>query len=142
MTNTTSIKVPSLYPRASFVGFDHLFNELDFVTRNAKDTYPPHNVVKINEFDYVIEIAVAGFEMDDLVIKQDERTLNIAGNQQKVDAPVEYLHKGISTKKFQRTFRLSEYVEVVGATLDKGILVVNLKVELPAEKRPRKIKIN
>jgi molecular chaperone IbpA len=142
MTNTTSIKVPSLYPRASFVGFDHLFAELDFVARNAKDTYPPHNVVKINEFDYVIEVAVAGFEMDDLILEQDERTLNITGNQQSVDASVEYLHKGISAKKFHRTFRLSEYVEVVGATLDKGILVVNLKVELPIEKRPRKIKIN
>ena len=73
----TSIKPPSLFPRASFVGFDHLFSELDFVTRSAKDTYPPHNVVKISEHEYVIEVAVAGFDMKDLSIEQDERTLNI-----------------------------------------------------------------
>ena len=136
----TSIKTPSLFPRASFVGFDHLFNELDFVTRSAKDTYPPHNVVKIDEHEYIIEVAVAGFDMKDLTIEQDERTLNIVGDQYH-DEACEYLHKGISTKRFQRTFRLSEYVEVVGATLDKGILVVNLKVNLPEEKRPRKIEI-
>jgi len=137
----TSIKTPSLFPRAAFVGFDHLFNELEFINRNAKDTYPPHNVVKIDEHEYIIEVAVAGFDMKDITIEQDERTLNITGDQFHSDS-VEYLHKGISTKRFQRTFRLSEYVEVVGATLDKGILVVNLKVNLPEEKRPRKININ
>lgn len=136
----TNLKANTLFPRASFVGFDHLFQDLDWVARHAADTYPPHNIVKVTDTDYLIEIAVAGFKMDDLGIEQDERTLTVSGEQ---DTSLErnYIHRGISQKKFKRVFRLSEYVQVDGATLKDGVLAINLKFELPEEKRPRKIDI-
>jgi molecular chaperone IbpA len=139
----TNLKANTLFPRSSFVGFDHLFQDLDWVARHATDTYPPHNIVKVGENDYQIEIAVAGFTLDDLEIEQDERTLTVTGAKAKDDAEkdVEYIHKGISQKKFKRVFRLSEYVYVDGASLKDGILAINLKFELPEEKRPRKIDI-
>jgi molecular chaperone IbpA len=137
MTNT---KASQLFPRASFVGFDHLLDELDFISRHAKDNYPPHNIVKRSATEYSIELACAGFEEDDLGIEQKERSLSVSGESKQPEGG-EYLHKGISTKKFRRTFRLSEYVEVDGASYSNGILVINLKVVLPEEKRPRKISI-
>jgi len=140
---TNNLKANTLFPRASFVGFDHLFQELDWVAKHATDTYPPHNIVKVSENDYLIEIAVAGFTMDDLEIEQDERTLTVKGEKAKAEGVEEpsYIHKGISQKKFKRVFRLSEYVFVDGASLKDGILSVQLKFELPDEKRPRKISI-
>jgi molecular chaperone IbpA len=137
----TNLKANTLFPRASFVGFDHLFQELDWVAKHATDTYPPHNIVKVSDDDYLIEVACAGFTLDDLEIEQDERTLTVTG-QQEVPAEREYLHKGISQKKFKRVFRLSEYVFVDGASLTDGILSIQLKFELPEEKRPRKIDIS
>ena len=138
----TNLKANTLFPRSSFVGFDHLFNDLDWVARHATDTYPPHNVVKVGENDYQIEIAVAGFTLGDLEIEQDERTLTVKGEKVKSDTDTaEYIHKGISQKKFKRVFRLSEYVFVDGASLKDGILSIDLKFELPEEKRPRKIDI-
>jgi len=138
----TNLKANTLFPRSSFVGFDHLFHDLDWVARHATDTYPPHNVVKVGENDYQIEIAVAGFTLDDLEIEQDERTLTVKGEKEKSDLEgAEYIHKGISQKKFKRVFRLSEYVFVDGASLKDGILSIDLKFELPEEKRPRKIDI-
>ena len=139
----TNLKANTLFPRSSFVGFDHLFQDLDWVARHATDTYPPHNVVKVGEDDYQIEIAVAGFTLEDLDIEQDERTLTVTGSKaDSVREDVEYIHKGISQKAFKRVFRLSEYVYVDGASLEGGILAINLKFELPEEKRPRKIDIN
>ncbi|MAI05349.1 MAG: hypothetical protein CMA07_06520 [Euryarchaeota archaeon] len=137
----TNLKASQLFPRASFVGFDHLLDELDFVARHAKDNYPPHNIVKRSSTEYSIELALAGFEESDLDIEQKERTLSVSGESKHSEQEGEYLHKGISTKKFRRTFRLSEYVEVDGASYSNGILVINLKVVLPEEKRPRKINI-
>ena len=129
----------TLFPPQTFVGFEHLLNELDFIGRHANDNYPPHNVVKVDEGEYLIELAVSGFKKDEIEIEQKERTLSITGKHEKRDR--EYVHQGISTKQFKRQFRLSEYVEVNGASRKDGILSVNLKVVLPEEKRPRKIKI-
>lgn len=137
----TNLKANTLFPRNSFVGFDHLFQELDWVAKHATDTYPPHNIVKVSDDDYLIEVAVAGFTLDDLDIEQDERTLTVKGEIAKQEDEPSYIHKGISQKKFKRVFRLSEYVYVDGASLKDGILSINLKFELPEEKRPRKISI-
>ena len=131
--------VTSLFPRSSFVGFDHLLNELDHVARHANDHYPPHNILKIGESDYLIELAVAGFSREELSIEVKDRTLTIIGEH--VSKGREYIHRGISTKKFKRTFRLSEHVQVHGADLKDGILSVELKYVVPEELRPRKIQI-
>ena len=131
--------VNTLFPRSSFVGFDHLFNELDHVTRHANDHYPPHNILKTGETDYLIELAVAGFGKDELTIEVKDRTLTITGEH--VSKGREYIHRGISTKKFKRTFRLSEHVQVHGADIQDGILAIELKYVIPEDQRPRKISI-
>jgi molecular chaperone IbpA len=136
----TGTNVKSLFPRSAFVGFDHLFDELDRVARNANDHYPPHNIVKVDDETYLVELAVAGFARDELEIEVKDRTLSVRGEHQ--NRGREYIHKGISAKKFYRTFRLSEYVEVHGADLTDGILAVELKVVIPEDKRPRQIEIN
>ena len=131
--------VNTLFPRSSFVGFDHLFNELDHVTRHANDHYPPHNILRTGETDYLIELAVAGFSKDELTIEVKDRTLTVCGEH--VTKGREYIHRGISTKKFKRTFRLSEHVQVHGADFKDGILSVDLKYVIPEALRPRKIEI-
>jgi molecular chaperone IbpA len=131
--------VKTLFPRSSFVGFDHLFNELDYVAKHSQDNYPPHNILKTGESDYLIELAVAGFTRDELTIEVKDRTLTVTGEH--VSRGREFIHRGISTKKFKRTFRLSEHVHVNGADLKDGILSVELKYVVPEELRPRKIEI-
>jgi molecular chaperone IbpA len=131
--------VKQLFPRASFVGFDHMLEELDRAARHANDHYPPHNIVKFGDTEYQIELAVAGFRKDEIEIEVHDRTLTVKGEHK--NRGREYIHKGISAKKFHRTFRLSEYVKVHGADFQDGILAIELKVVLPEEKRPRKINI-
>ena len=131
--------VKTLFPRSSFVGFDHLLNELDYVAKHSQDNYPPHNILKTGDTDYLIELAVAGFTKDELTIEVKDRTLTVTGEH--VSKGREYIHRGISTKKFKRTFRLSEHVHVNGADLKDGVLSVELKYVVPEELRPRKIQI-
>jgi len=131
--------ISKLFPHSSFVGFDHMLNELDNVVRHANDHYPPHNIIKTTETDYLIELAVAGFDKDELDIVVKDRTLSITGEHKSKGR--EYVHRGISTKKFKRTFRLSEHVQVHGADFKNGILSIDLRYVVPQEMRPRNIKI-
>lgn len=129
----------TLFPSSAFVGFDHLFNELEWTAKHAQDHYPPHNIIKTSDEDYLIEIAVAGFDPAGIDVEYHQRTLTVTGEH--VRKGREYIHRGISTKKFKRTFRLSENVEVHGADIRDGILAIELKYVVPEEMRPRKIKI-
>ena len=129
------------YPRSLFVGFEPLFSELERLTTvtPGQDNYPPHNIVKIDDENFNIEMAVAGFSKDDVEVELKDGTLTVSGS--KTEDEREYAHKGISSRKFSKSFRLAEYVVVDGADLVNGILVVNLRVDIPEEKRPQKIKI-
>ena len=140
MTNTSGIQ----YPRAGFIGFDHLFNELERVHSKANNSgYPPHNVIKESETEFIIQVAVAGFKESQIDIEVKDGFLNISGDSTETEeGVVDYIHKGISSKRFSRTFRLSEHVEVTGAALQDGILVIHLEYVVPEELRPRKILIN
>lgn len=131
-----------LYPRSSFVGFDELFSQLERATDRQPQQYPPHNIVKYDDDSYAIELAVAGFNMHDLDIECDKNVLTISGDKAK-DSGVEreYVHKGISQKKFVRKFTLAEHIEVTGAALVAGILSVQLQLVIPEELKPRKIEI-
>jgi len=131
--------IHTFFPRSSFVGFDHLFKELEYTTKHSNDHYPPHNIVKISDEAFLIELAVAGFSEDELEVDVKERTLTVKGDH--ITKGREFIHRGISTKKFRRTFRLSEYVEVHGADLVDGVLAIDLKIVIPEEMRPRKINI-
>jgi|TARA_B110000908_G_scaffold33360_1_gene39914 molecular chaperone IbpA len=139
MTNATRLQ----YPRAGFIGFDHLFNELERVHSKANSGYPPHNVIKESETEFTIQVAVAGFKESQIDIEVKDGFLNISGDSTEAEEDVvDYIHKGISSKRFSRTFRLSEHVEVTGAALQDGILVIHLEYVVPEELRPRKILIN
>ena len=129
----------TLFPRSSFVGFDHLFNELEFTAKHAQDHYPPHNIIKAGESEYLIELAIAGFTKEEINVEVKDRTLTVTGDH--VSKGREFIHRGISTKKFKRTFRLSEHVQVNGADIQDGILAIKLQYVIPESMRPRKINI-
>ena len=129
-------------PRSLFVGFEPLLDELERIHssgRSGKDNYPPHNVVKIDEEKFLIEMALAGFRQEDISVEVKDGILKVKGEMPKDER--EFAYKGISSRKFEKSFRLSEFVVIDGADLEDGILVVYARVELPEEKRPRKIEL-
>ena len=133
-------RVQSLFPQSAFIGFDHLLADMEYATKHANDHYPPHNIIKETDTEYTIELAVAGFAKDDIKVEQKERSLKIIGEYKSKGRDV--IHRGISTRNFKRQFRLSEYVQVTGATFRDGLLAVSLKLEIPEEKQPRQITID
>lgn len=131
----------TLLPRNAFLGFDHIFDQLDNIQSHAKDTYPPHNVIKNGEFEYEIELAVAGFNREHIDIELKDHVLTILGDRPQRRDQELYVHKGISARNWKKSFRLSEYTEVTGADLKDGILSITLEVVLPEAMLPRKISI-
>jgi molecular chaperone IbpA len=133
------------FPRSHFIGFDHVWSEIERLSDMADNKlYPPHNVVKHDDTHFSVELALAGYNPDDLKIEVKEGILVVHGDGRPTlenEVTREYLHKGVSTKKFTRTFRLSEHVVVDGADFENGLLVIDLKVVIPEEKRPRIIPI-
>lgn len=129
-------------PRSLFIGFEPILNELERIhtAGRIQDNYPPHNVVKVDDENFIIELAVAGFSQDDILVEVKDGILLIKAEKSEKDER-EYAHKGISSRKFEKSFRLSEFVVIDGADLVDGILVVNARVEVPEERRPRKIEI-
>jgi len=126
--------------RQFFVGFDNLFNQLDSgFFQNATDAYPPHNVIKHDEDNFTIELALAGFKESDFDIQVKDGLLSIVGMREDTRA---YAHKGISSRSFEKNLRLAEYVEVIDSTFENGILSVKLRRILPEGKKARKILVN
>lgn len=126
------------------VGFDRVFDLLDRQFANSvSTTYPPYNIIKEGEDSYSIEIAVAGFREDELEITEKDSVLTVIGEQKRdenAEGPT-YLHKGISARNFTRTFTLGDHVEVKGAVVQNGLLVINLEREVPEAAKPKKIAI-
>jgi molecular chaperone IbpA len=124
------------------IGFDSLFDQLNRQFANSKsDNYPPHNVVKLDDTHYVIELAVAGFAENEVDVELKENVLTVRGEKPKAEKEIEYLHKGISARNFVRTFPLAENIEVRGATVKNGILAIALEQLVPEEEKPKKIAI-
>jgi molecular chaperone IbpA len=124
------------------IGFDRMFDRLLDDSLVTTTNYPPYNIVKMDDTNYAIQIAVAGFGKDDIEIETKENTLSIK-SKEKGDVVDEttYLHKGISNRAFKRTFTISDDVIVKGATFENGLLNVELERIIPEEKKPRLIKI-
>ena len=140
MTRLTTLDLPNFH-RAT-IGFDRLFNEMEARFANsASNGYPPYNIAQINEDEYMISLAVAGFGMDNLEITKDGNILRVEGTSPKGDENVNYLHKGIGGRSFRREFTLADHVEVQNAGLELGMLNIHLKREVPEELQPKKIKI-
>ena len=124
----------------STVGFDRLFSMLDGF--DAAPGYPPYNIERTDENDYRITVAVAGFGQNDLSIESKENTLTIKGERQvKEEQTGEVLYQGIAARAFERVFQLADDVRVLGASIENGLLHVDLVREIPEAKKPRQIAI-
>lgn len=125
------------------VGFDRMHRLMDAAVQmeSAAKSYPPYNIEKIDENDYRITLAVAGFSEDELSIESKENTLTVTGRKAETEAKVEYLHRGIAGRAFERRFQLADHIKVVGAHLENGLLHVALEREIPEALKPRLIPI-
>ena len=128
----------------STVGFDRVFNRLDALVGQETKTYPPYNIEKVGADAYRISIAVAGFAEGDIAIESKENNLVVKGAkaQEADDKSREFLHRGIAERAFELRFQLADYVEVAGASLENGLLHVELKREIPESKKARQIPIS
>ncbi|MBB3917293.1 MULTISPECIES: Hsp20 family protein [Rhizobium] len=125
----------------SSVGFDRMLNALEAASRaETSDGWPPYDIVKAGENEYRIVMAVAGFSRDDLAMTQEQNMLIVSGQKANGD-DVQYLHRGIGSGSFQRRFELADHVRVVRAGLVNGLLIIDLKREIPEEMKPRQIEI-
>ena len=129
----------SMFNSPLLLGFDQFERTLDRISKAPAEGYPPYNIEQIGEDGLRITLAVAGFTMDDLVVQLEDNQLVIRGRQAD-DRTRLYLHRGIAARQFQRSFVLAEGIEVLGASLDNGLLGIDLKRPLP-EPKVRNIRI-
>jgi molecular chaperone IbpA len=127
----------------STVGFDRLFNRLDSLVGQEAKSYPPYNIEKTGDDTYRISIAVAGFAEGDIAIESRENGLVVKGAKasETEDKSREFLHRGIAERAFELRFQLAEFVEVAGASLENGLLHIELRREIPESKKARQIPI-
>lgn len=123
------------------IGFDRLWDELD--TINNRDAgYPPYNILKLSDSEFRISLAVAGFEKNDIQITSQNGELVVTGKKNPdYDVNQHYIHKGIATRNFQRNWKLADYVEVNKATMEHGLLHIDLVKKIPEEMLPKQIDI-
>jgi molecular chaperone IbpA len=121
-----------------------MFDELHRIhSQQANTNYPPYNVVQINEDEYMISMAVAGFGPDNLSVTKEKNFLILEGKQHPADdVEPNYLHHGISARDFRREFKLADHVEIANAHLELGILNIHLKRDVPEEQKPKTIAIS
>lgn len=127
----------------SFVGFERMANMIDQASQDSSPSYPPYNIEQIDEDSYRIELAVAGFGQEDLTIESHKNVLTISAARDNADDEAErkFVHRGIAGRGFERRFQLADHVLVTGADLVNGLLVIDLKRELPEALKPRTIAI-
>ena len=123
----------SLFNSPLMLGFDQFERTLDRISKCSAEGYPPYNIEQVGDDGLRITLAVAGFTMDDLSVQIEDSQLVIRGRQVEDKGRI-YLHRGIAARQFQRSFVLAEGIEVVGATLDNGLLNIDLKRPLPEPK--------
>lgn len=137
MTRVTTLNLPEFH--RSILGMDRLMNDFNRLDNSG---YPPYNIESIGEDKYQITLALAGFKREDLTITVKEGLLTIEGKKDEIEQEGrEYIHRGIANRAFQRQWKLAEYVEVVDATMEDGLLYVLLERQVPEEKQPKTIAI-
>ena len=126
----------------STIGFDRLMRLADAATRvDVGNAYPPYNIESTGENAYRLTMAVAGFSPDELDVTVKENALLISGRAKKEEDEKSFLYRGIARRAFERRFQLADHIKVVGASLDNGLLHVELAREIPETLKPRKIEI-
>ena len=137
---TSGNLIPTL--NRHMVGFDRLFGDMDrlFTRANQQPSYPPYNIEKISDSEYLITIAVAGFSKGDIKVTVDNGVLNVLGHKEDSDKQT-WIHQGIANRDFQRTWNLAEFVEVTSAECKNGMLEIRLVQEVPETAKPKEIEI-
>lgn len=129
----------------SMLGFERMFDDVEkLLSMDIEKTvsnFPPHNILKLDDTRYVVELAVAGFAKDEIDISVEGGTLTVKGEKAEKDTEVTYLHRGIGTRSFTKTLTLADTIEVKGAEFKDGILRIGLENVIPESKKPRKIEI-
>lgn len=125
----------------SSVGFDRVASMLDAASRVEQPSYPPYNIELVDEDQYRISMAVAGFSESELNIESEHNTLTVTGVKSEEDKQRHFLHQGIAARNFERKFQLADYVKVTGANMENGLLHIDLVREIPEAMKPRKISI-
>ena len=144
MVNTALTTDPFDRVKTYSIGFDRMFDRLFDESVVTTTNYPPQDIVKIDETNYAIQIAIAGFGKDDIEIETKENILSVRTKEKDESEVVDnttYLHKGISNRAFKRTWQISDDVVVKGATFENGLLNIELERIIPEEKKPRLIEI-
>ena len=124
------------------IGADRMARMLDAVDKESNTGYPPYNVEVVDDNQYRITLALAGFTLEDLSIEQENNVLSLTGGQSKSHQDAKYLHQGIATRDFERKFQLADHVEVTTAKFENGLLHIDLVREIPEAMKPRTIAIN
>ena len=135
------ISFGNLYP--STLGFETVLRDIEALMDNSIESinFPPHNIIKINDTAYAVELAVAGFKQSEIDITVKDGLLVIKGEKSNPHSETQYLHKGISNRSFTKSIRLADTIEVQGATLNDGILSISLENIIPESKKPKRIEI-
>lgn len=124
------------------IGFGREIDRLSSIQRtNSSMSYPPYNLLRYDEDSYALELAVAGFRKDEITVTVKDNTLIIEGSRLEAEVEDYFIHRGIATRKFTRSFALGEHMEVEAATMDNGILTIPITRVVPEEKKPKAIKI-
>ena len=122
------------------IGVDRLFQQLQAQSVVNQQNYPPYNIVKVDDENFVIELAIAGFDKKEVNVELEKNVLKIEGKSK--DDDKDFIHKGLASRSFERQFTLADDVEVSGGKLENGVLKVELKRVIPEEDKPIKIKIS
>ncbi len=125
----------------ALIGFDRIFNDFENRFQHSTTNYPPYNVIKTDENSFEIEVAVAGFDREDITLEVDQDQLRIRGQRKQVEDSREYLYRGLAARDFERTFTLADHIIVGDAELTNGILRVKLARVVPEALKPRLIAI-
>lgn len=145
MTQVTRFDTNSLAQlNRALVGFDRLFDTFETRFANQLSTnYPPHNVVKVGDNHYAIEIAVAGFKKHEINVEVEQEVLTVRGENETPNESTsrQYLHRGLSSRSFERSWQLAEHMVVKGAEIKDGILTITLEYVIPEDKKARVIDI-
>ncbi len=128
------------YLRSS-VGFDRILGMLEMIEQENVPAYPPYNIEKTGDNGYRITMAVAGFDEKDIEVMSEPNLLTVKGKVEDRSDPEQFIHRGIGMRAFQRRFRLDDHIKVTGATLESGLLVIDLEREVPDALKPRLIEI-
>jgi len=140
--NTLTLRTMDFAPlHRALIGFDQLFDTVENRWANSTTNYPPHNVVKLGENHYEVQLAIAGFSKEEVTIQIDQDQLLIKGNKKESDKPVQYLHRGLAFRDFKRSFVLADHVEVKGAEYRDGVLIISLERTVPEALKPRTVLI-